>query len=388
MDKFFEKKGKRQHFKKSLAFLRAICYTEDGTKFHILFDMRIQIGQFVSLFPYVKNGILCQQSEILMQGVSSVEGTLFYFTKGEYEMLNHSILSYNENMGYSFTSYIPIIIMVLITIALIVGLILHFKRKKSKLKAEMQSYLPFQNKAWKIIRENDTDKAIQVSFEQDEHTVVAVSTKMENLLVYGIKDYDFGDSGDIIIQWLKVIPFHEILNCRFLEDNETVMSGSAGSAFVGGLIGGATGAIIGSSTASSKGMVNSMQIRIDLKDVVKPCCTIPLIPSPIERSSPLYKKIYQKAQEIYATVLAIINLNKEREEQEKAKAERERAEEAAKQRAEEDARMHAETEALPASADKQQASVAEQLRECKALLDEGILTQEEFDAKKKSLLGL
>ena len=259
---------------------------------------------------------------------------------------------------------------------------------KLKLKAEMQLFLPTQNKAWGIVRENDTDKAIQVSFEQYKYTVVAVSTKKQNLLIYGIKDYHLGDSSDIIIQWLKVIPFREILNCRFLEDNETVMSGLAGSAFLGGLIGGATGAIIGSSTASSKSMVNSMQIRIDLKDVVKPCYTISLIPSPIERSSPLYKKIFQKAQEIYATILAIINLNKEKEEQEKAKAERERAEEVAKQRAEEAARLHAEAEALPSSADKQQGSVAEQLREWKALLDDGILTQEEFDAKKKNLLGL
>ena len=30
---------------------------------------------------------------------------------------------------------------------------------------------------------------------------------------------------------------------------------------------------------------------------------------------------------------------------------------------------------------------AEQLRELKALVDEGILTQEEFDAEKKAILG-
>ena len=33
-------------------------------------------------------------------------------------------------------------------------------------------------------------------------------------------------------------------------------------------------------------------------------------------------------------------------------------------------------------------SSADQLRELKNLLDEGILTQEEFDAKKKQILGL
>lgn len=36
----------------------------------------------------------------------------------------------------------------------------------------------------------------------------------------------------------------------------------------------------------------------------------------------------------------------------------------------------------------QEATVAEQIRQLKDLVDEGILTQEEFDAKKKQLLGL
>lgn len=39
------------------------------------------------------------------------------------------------------------------------------------------------------------------------------------------------------------------------------------------------------------------------------------------------------------------------------------------------------------SAPKEEKSKAEQLRELKALLDEGILTQEEFDAEKKAVLG-
>ena len=39
------------------------------------------------------------------------------------------------------------------------------------------------------------------------------------------------------------------------------------------------------------------------------------------------------------------------------------------------------------SSPKEEKSKAEQLRELKALLDEGILTQEEFDAEKKAILG-
>ena len=279
---------------------------------------------------------------------------------------------------------ILIVIMLLVTTIAVV--IHHFVTEKSK----KESLLSFQDNARKIIAENRPEKTIRVKLNNIENAVAAVSMQKNTLLFYGERIYSsmLDTAKDVLIQYLKVIPFKNILNCQLLEDNETVMSSSAGSAFVGGLIGGTTGAIIGSSTASSKGMVNSMQLRIDLKDVTKPCYIVQFIPEPMERSTTQYKNIFKGAQEIYATVLAIINLNKERAEQEKAKAERERAEEAAKQRAEETARMHAEAEAMSSSADKQQASVAEQLREYKALVDDGILSQEEFDAKKKSLLGL
>ena len=45
-------------------------------------------------------------------------------------------------------------------------------------------------------------------------------------------------------------------------------------------------------------------------------------------------------------------------------------------------------EAAPAAAPEGVVSVVEEIRGLKQLLDEGILTQEEFDAKKKQLLGI
>ena len=44
--------------------------------------------------------------------------------------------------------------------------------------------------------------------------------------------------------------------------------------------------------------------------------------------------------------------------------------------------------AVPAGEGKTVVSVVEEIRGLKGLLDDGILTQEEFDAKKKQLLGL
>ena len=49
---------------------------------------------------------------------------------------------------------------------------------------------------------------------------------------------------------------------------------------------------------------------------------------------------------------------------------------------------YSENHVQPAAEDKTCVSVVEEIRGLKGLLDDGILTQEEFDAKKKQLLGL
>lgn len=49
------------------------------------------------------------------------------------------------------------------------------------------------------------------------------------------------------------------------------------------------------------------------------------------------------------------------------------------------------TDATPVPSERQsesQLSPVDELRKCKELLDDGIITQEEFDAKKRQLLGL
>jgi len=49
----------------------------------------------------------------------------------------------------------------------------------------------------------------------------------------------------------------------------------------------------------------------------------------------------------------------------------------------------AKTSSAPAGkVEKDMYDVADEIRELKDLLDDGILTQEEFDAKKKQLLGI
>ena len=49
---------------------------------------------------------------------------------------------------------------------------------------------------------------------------------------------------------------------------------------------------------------------------------------------------------------------------------------------------NAEPVAVPVSVPAAETSSADELRKYKQLLDEGVITEEEFEAKKKQLLGL
>ena len=125
------------------------------------------------------------------------------------------------------------------------------------------------------------------------------------------------------------------------------MSGGIGRAVIGGVLAGDTGAIVGASTRPSKGIVNFLKIRIVLEDILEPYAEVNIIFTKTERCSLEYKNAFQSAQEIYSTIISIINSTKQNQRDE-----------------------------------------SDQLRKYKKLLDDGIISQEEFEFKKKELLGL
>jgi len=149
--------------------------------------------------------------------------------------------------------------------------------------------------------------------------------------------------------------FSDIMEFELLEDSNSVTKGGLGRAVTGGLLLGGVGAIVGGATGKkkSKTIVNSLIIKITVNNINSPVVYINLISSPKKSSSIMYDAAYKSAHEILSVLSIITSDNKE-----------------------------------TAQPLKNNNSDADVIRKYKQLLDDGIITQEEFDTKKKQLLGL
>lgn len=155
----------------------------------------------------------------------------------------------------------------------------------------------------------------------------------------------------------NIFKFDDIDYCEMNEDGETLASvtkSGVGRALVGGALFGAVGAVVGAQTGkeriASKAIVNNVTIHVQFKGgrgSVR--CTLMEIPG--EQGGEHHTRAIKIGKNIVSALEGVIN---------------------------------ADAEALPSS----QKGAAADLRELKSLMDEGIITKEEFDAKKKQMLGL
>jgi hypothetical protein len=161
---------------------------------------------------------------------------------------------------------------------------------------------------------------------------------------------------DVITTTIKYVDFNEIIACELIEDNATIMQGGFGRAVVGGVLAGGVGAIVGASLRDSTNVVNNLSIRIVTSDISDALVMITLIQSVVKRSDLEYEELMNTAQDIYSTVISIIESNKKD--------------------------IRDMTDSIGSK------SVAVRIRELAKLKEEGLLTEEEFNKKKKELLNL
>ena len=156
-----------------------------------------------------------------------------------------------------------------------------------------------------------------------------------------------------------IFEYDNLLSFELLEDGHTVTKGGLGRAVAGGLLFGGVGAVVGGVTGGkkSKGVCNSMQLRVTLRNAHIDTAYITIIRSEIKTNSSMYKTAQNYAQ---SCISALENIA----DQVKSSAEA------------------AQHEA------PRNVSAADEIVKFKQLLDNGIISQEEFDAKKKQLLGL
>lgn len=160
----------------------------------------------------------------------------------------------------------------------------------------------------------------------------------------------------------SLIPYDKIIGYELLEDGGSVASGGLGRAAVGAVLLGPVGAVVGGVTGKKKSKATCMnlQVKIVLTDSPQPAFYITLLKKETKKSSSLYKSRFEDAQNICAKLEAILH--------------------------DRDAALTSTESVNHAVA--QANDPAEELRKYKTLLDDGIITQEDYDAKKKQLLGL
>lgn len=153
-----------------------------------------------------------------------------------------------------------------------------------------------------------------------------------------------------------VFKYNELLDFEVLEDGNTITKGGFGKAIVGGAIFGLAGAIAGGTSKKSKQVCTKLEIKITTKNTDNPVIYLNLINTEFKKDGLIYKIASKSVQNILSKFQIIVN--------------------------------QLEEEKGVSIKNNSNISVADEIKKFKELLDNGIISQEEFDVKKKQLLGL
>ena len=147
--------------------------------------------------------------------------------------------------------------------------------------------------------------------------------------------------------------YENIVDYELLQNGLTVSKGSMSGAIIGGLLFGTTGAIVGSSGSEriDVNVCTNLSIKITLKDTYRKVCYVTFVADSLATTSNEYNRAYMLAQ----NCMSFLKLA---------------------------------CEIVRNNSTLSSSSNADELRKFKELLDDGIITEEEFEMKKKQLLGL
>lgn len=176
-------------------------------------------------------------------------------------------------------------------------------------------------------------------------------------------------------RWVLVIPnlphpyvykFKELISYELVDDGETTYSSNTGKALVGGLLFGAAGAVVGAAGKKKvKTTCKDMHIDLNINVIKSPMQVLQIInDAEISRDSELYKQNLAFAKNVMA-MLAYIKENAEISEPEKT---------------------HPEQKQLQSQ--QGTGDIYAEIEKLHTLKEKGIITDEEFQKKKRSLLGI
>ena len=163
-----------------------------------------------------------------------------------------------------------------------------------------------------------------------------------------------------------IYPFSKLIDFELIDSGQKLMEGSSllGAA-VGGLTFGGAGAIVGSAFGSKKikDECTELSIKVIFNDINDSDSYINIIPSggKTDRNSSLYKEHYASAQKCMSLLTVILNQN--------------------------DKQVESKNTTVSIGEDSNSNDVLDSIRQLGNLRNEGLITPEEFDIKKKELLS-
>lgn len=151
-----------------------------------------------------------------------------------------------------------------------------------------------------------------------------------------------------------IFRYDDIISFHLLENGQTITKGGLGRAIVGGALFGGVGAIVGGVTGKkTKQEINEYCIKIITKHFFYPQVFINFLTTgKVKSNSILYKSYAQNAQSVLSMLSIIQNSVSEK------------------------------------NSSTTPSSTADEITKFKKLLDDGIITKDEFDKKKTQLLNL
>jgi hypothetical protein len=158
-----------------------------------------------------------------------------------------------------------------------------------------------------------------------------------------------------------VASFDELKGYELFEDDASVTSGGLGGAAVGAVALGAVGAVAGSLVGKKKQRptVSRLTLRLDFDSTYMPCYMVNFLTSETKKASFTYRTFYDLAQQSISALEMILKET-----------------------------GPTTTAIVTATEETSTGDPVDKVKQLKELLDMGVITQDEFTAKSRQLLGL
>lgn len=173
-----------------------------------------------------------------------------------------------------------------------------------------------------------------------------------------LDNFEFDDNSKLVkikpqLEKAQILPYSDIINFGLLENNKSITKGGLGQAITGGVLFGDIGATVGAITGRkiTQTKCESLKIKVTVRNRRQPAIFVEYLSFAVKKSSFVYKTAFENAHRALSALQCAV-----------------------------DSTTQSEFTLQPDATDE--------IRKYKQLFDEGIITAEEFEAKKKQIMDI